>query len=116
MELVNKWFPTGKFRKVDTPFRTDSAYEKELMAALPLTGHALNKAEMDYHGKFVHTLGRIQHISLMSRIDICCKTFRPATQTVALTLPGFQVIKLCVQYMASHPHKPIFYPSNSYYG
>ena len=28
MELVNEWSPTGKFRKVDTPFRTDSAYEK----------------------------------------------------------------------------------------
>ena len=27
-ELVNKWFPTGKFRKVYTTFRNDSAYEK----------------------------------------------------------------------------------------
>ena len=25
-ELVNEWSPTEKFRKVDTPFRTDSAY------------------------------------------------------------------------------------------
>ena len=41
MKLVNEWFPTGKFRNVDTPFRTDSSYEKELLAALPLTGNAL---------------------------------------------------------------------------
>ena len=34
MELVNEWFPNGKFRNVDTPFRTDSSYEKELLAAL----------------------------------------------------------------------------------
>ena len=27
MELVNEWFPTGKFRKFDTTFRTDSSYE-----------------------------------------------------------------------------------------
>ena len=27
MELVNGWFPTGKFIKVDTTFRTDSVYE-----------------------------------------------------------------------------------------
>ena len=27
MELVNEWFPTGKFRKVDTPFRTDSKHK-----------------------------------------------------------------------------------------
>ena len=39
-----------------------------------------------------------------------------ATQTVAPTLPGFQDIKRCVQYLAIHPHKPIFYPSNSYDG
>ena len=27
MELVNEWFPTGKFRNVDTHFWTDSSYE-----------------------------------------------------------------------------------------
>ena len=67
MELVNEWFPTGEFRNLHTTFRTDSSYEKELLAALPLTRHALHKAEMEYHGKFGHTLGRIQHIALMSR-------------------------------------------------
>ena len=63
---------------------------------------------MEYDGKFGHTLGRIQHISLMSIIDLCYATCRLATQTVAPTLPVFQGIKLCVQYLASHPHKPIF--------
>ena len=29
MELLNDWSTTVKFRKVDTPFSTDSAYEKE---------------------------------------------------------------------------------------
>ena len=48
MKLVNEWFPTGKFRNFDTPFWTESSYEKELLAALPLTGHALHKAEMEY--------------------------------------------------------------------
>ena len=28
MELENELFPTGKFRKFDAPFRTDSAYTK----------------------------------------------------------------------------------------
>ena len=37
VELVNEWFSTGKFRKVDTPVSTESTYEKELMSALPLT-------------------------------------------------------------------------------
>ena len=71
---------------------------------------------MKYHRKFVNTLGRIQHIALMSRLGICYETCRLATQTVAHILPGFQCIKRCVEYLASHPHKPIFYPSNKYDG
>ena len=35
---------------------------------------------------------------------------------MALNLPDFQGINLCVQYLASHPHKPIFYPYNYYDG
>ena len=84
------------------------------MAALPLTGNALHNAEMEYFGKFGHTLGRIEHIAFMSRIDLCYATCCLATQTVAPTLPGFQGIKRCVQYLDSHPHKSIFYHSNSY--
>ena len=86
------------------------------MAALPLTWNSPNKAEIEYHGNFVHTIGRIQHISHMSRIDIYYATFFLATQTVAPTLPGFQGIKICVKYLASHPYKPIFYPSGFYDG
>ena len=44
MELVKEWFPTGKFKNIDTPFWTDSSYEKELLAALTLTGHTPHKA------------------------------------------------------------------------
>ena len=84
------------------------------MAALPLTGHSFHKAEMEFHGKLGHTLGRIQHIARMSRIDLCCKTCSLYTHTVAPTLPSFQDIKRFVQYLASHPHKPILYPSNYY--
>ena len=41
------------------------------MAAPPLTGNYLHKAEIEYHGKFGHTLLRIYKIYLMSRIEIC---------------------------------------------
>ena len=50
MELVNEWFSNGNFRNIDTPFRTESTHETELMAALSLTVNALNKSEMKYHG------------------------------------------------------------------
>ena len=59
------------------------------MTEIPLTGNALNKAEMEYHGKFGHSIGQIQHIDFMSRIDICYTACGLATQTVAPTLPGF---------------------------
>ena len=71
---------------------------------------------MEYPGKFGHTIGRIQHISLMSRIDIFYATCCISTQTVTPTITGFQGIKIYVQYMSSQPYKPIFYPSNYYYG
>ena len=116
MELVSEWFLTGKFRKFDIPFLTDSTYEKELIAALPLTLNVLHKEEMGYHGKFGHTLERIQHIYSMSMVYSCYATCHLETQNVAPTLPGFQVIKWCVKYLASHPHKPIFYPYSSYDG
>ena len=70
MDIENEWFTTGKFRKVHTLFRTNYKYEKELMAALPITVNTLHKAEMEYHGNFGHTIGRIQHISPMNRIYI----------------------------------------------
>ena len=69
MDLVNECFPTGKVRKFDTKFWTDSTYEKEFMDEVLLTGNALSKAEMEYHGKFGHNLGRIHHIDIMHRID-----------------------------------------------
>ena len=70
---------------------------------------------MEYHGKCGHTLVRIQHVALLSRIKTSYATCCLATQTVSATIPGFQCINLCAQYMASHPYKPIFYTSNYYY-
>ena len=71
---------------------------------------------MEYHGKFGHTLGRIQHIALMSRIEMFYTDFHIEIQTLASTLLGFQGIKRCIKYLSINPHKPIFYPSNYYYG
>ena len=71
---------------------------------------------MEYHGKVVHTIELIQHIAIMSRIEICYSAWRPGTQTAAPTLPGFQGLKRCIPYIASHYHKLIFYPFNYYDG
>ena len=114
MEIVDEWYPTGTFRKFDKIFRTDSKYEKERMNTLPLTCNSLHKTEMENHRKFGHTLGKIQHIALMSRIVIFYTDCRLSTQTVSPTITGFQGIKSCVQYIAINLNKPIFYPYSSY--
>ena len=38
------------------------------MYVVTLTGNTLRKSEMEYHGKFGHTLGRIQKISVMRKL------------------------------------------------
>ena len=93
MDLVNEWFPYGKFINIDTPFHTYSTYEKKIIAEVPLTGNSLQKEEKKYHGKFGHTLGRIKKIATMSIIDTCYIEFFLRTQTVTPTLPGFQCLK-----------------------
>ena len=86
------------------------------MAALPLTVNAHNNTEMEYHGKFEHILSWIQHIAIVNRTDIFYIACRLVTQTMSPTLTYFQVLNRCIQYLASRPHKPIFYPSSYYYG
>ena len=56
------------------------------MAALSLTGNFLRNSEMEYHGKFRNTFGRIQHIVLMRIIEICYIVCHMVTQTVASTV------------------------------
>ena len=86
------------------------------MAVIILAVNALHKSGMEYHGKFGHNLGRIQRIDIIDRIDICYKYCRLWNQNVAPTLPVFQDIKKCIQYLARHTHKLIFNPYNYYDG
>ena len=63
---------------------------------------------MEYHGNFGHTLGRIQKIALIIRIQICYTYCCLATHNVEPTLPGFQGLKTFIQYLASKYHNPYF--------
>ena len=76
------------------------------MDALSLTRHAVSQAEMEYNVKFGHTLGRIHHISIVIRIDICYTVFHLGTQTVVTTIPYFQGLKHSIKYLDSHPNDP----------
>ena len=47
LELINEWFPTGKFRTVDALFYKDSIYEKYSMSVLPLVENSLSNTETE---------------------------------------------------------------------
>ena len=59
IELVSKWFPDGKFFKIDTTLRTESTYEKEIMYDVLMKSDTLQKSEHEYHGKLCHTIRHI---------------------------------------------------------
>ena len=52
----------------------------------------------------------------MGRIEIFYTACVMETQNVSPNLPGLQSLNLCIQYLSSHHHKPIFYPHNFYDG
>ena len=79
-------------------------------------GDSLRKYEHEYHGKFGHTLGWIQHIFIMNRVEIFYTGCRLGTQTVFPAMYWFQGLRRCIQFLANHPHKTILYPSNDYCG
>ena len=84
------------------------------MAAVNSIGNDPNMEEMEYPGKLVHTIGHIQHTDIMRIFDIFYKAFLLVTQNMAPTTNGFQGLNKCIQYLANYPHKPVFYPYNSY--
>ena len=71
---------------------------------------------MECRGKVGHILVLIHHNAIMSIIFTCYTACRLGTETLIPNIPGFQVLKRCIQYLDIHPNKPIFYPSNYYYG
>ena len=105
MDLVSEWFPYGIFRNLDT---TLCAYDKYPVASIPMMGEAPWKAKHDYHGKSGHTLVNIQHISIMSIIDICYMVCHLGAQIVSPVISVFQGIKIVYNF-SNHTQKPIFY-------
>ena len=73
------------------------------MAKVLLEVNSFHKEEMECHGKFVQNLGLIQHIYIISRIEICYTCCILLTLTVAPTLPGFLGLNRCIKYIANHP-------------
>ena len=114
-KIIKKYFPDWKvaesgLKAVHTPFRTDSQYEIDLLEQLPLQGKDLKEAEKKYGGSFASILGDIMHVWVWSRLDIGYATTRLSQYTHAPNAAAFAGLYRILRYLATHPHRPIFYP------
>eukprot|EP00956_Cyclotella_meneghiniana_P015837 scaffold24602_cov53-Cyclotella_meneghiniana.AAC.1 len=114
-KIIKKYFPDWKvadsgLKAVHTPFRTDSQYEIDLLEQLPLQGKDLKEAEKKYGGSFASILGDVMHVWVWSRLDIGYATTRLSQYTHAPNAAAFAGLYRILRYLATHPHRPIFYP------
>ena len=114
-KIVNKYFPPSKIgdstlKAVHTPFRTDSAFETELLETLPATGTELLALEQRYGGSYASILGDIMHVDCWSRFDISYAVNRLASYSHAPNAAAFAGLYRILRYLATHVHRPIMYP------
>ena len=111
--IVDEWFPASKTERIksaDTPYRTDSEYERQLQEQLPATGTVLADLEKEYGGRYNAIIGKFLHAEQVSRFDIGFAVTRLAQKNVAPNAAAFQGLSRTARYLATHLHSPIFYP------
>ena len=70
--ILDVWFPPGtveRLKSADTPYRTDSDYERALNEQLPATGEELAKLEKQHKGSYLSHIGsflHVQHVTLFA--------------------------------------------------
>ena len=114
--ILDKWFPVGNtemIKSADTPYRTDSAYERELEMQLPATPTELAKLEIQYGAKYNAIIGQYNHITQVTRFDLGFTVSRLAQHNCAPKKAAFEGCKRLARFLATHLHTPIFYPSIS---
>ena len=112
--ILDNWFKptkTERLKSADTPYRTDSQYEKDLQEQLPATGTQLAKLEKDHGGKFNALIGQFLHIEQVTRFELGFPVTRLAQYNAAPNAASFAGLKRIARFLATHPHTPIFYPS-----
>ena len=109
--ILDPWFPKGELIKTaDTPYRTDSDFEKALRTQLPATGKELAQLEAKYKGTYPSLIGQLLHVAQVTRFDLGFACSRLSQYNVAPNAAAFEAIKRVVRYLATHLHTPIFYP------
>jgi len=114
-KIIQKHFPPdkivdSKMKEVHTPFRTDNQYEIDLMEQLPATKEQLQDLELRYGGGFSSILGEIMHVWVFTRLELGYGISRLSQYTHGPNAASFAGLYRMLRFMATHPHRPIFYP------
>jgi len=111
--IVDKFFPpetTEILKSVHTPFRTDSQYELDLAEQLPATDSQLSALIKKYGGSFGEIIGQIMHVFVFTRCDLGFTCTRLARYIQSPSAASFAGLYRALRYLATHTHRPIFYP------
>ena len=71
--ILDNWFlpkQTEQLKTADTPYRTDSDFERQLETQLPAIGEDLKLLEKKYGDKYNALLGQVLHIAQVTRMDL----------------------------------------------
>jgi hypothetical protein len=113
-KILSDWFQDDgdPLRTTDTPFRTDNEFERDLAEALPASQTELVELSKQYGGDYRTHMGKFSHVKEWTRPDLGYALTRLGSFSVAPTEVSFQALKRIARYIATHPHKPFFYPRN----
>ena len=78
-----------RFKTADTPFRTDSAYEKSLVETLPASHDELRELEKEFGGQYNAILGEILHVAMFARFNVAYSCSRYGQYNCAPSKPEF---------------------------
>ena len=113
-EILPIFFPpdsTERLKPVHTPFRTDSAYERELAEALPAQAPGqLQRLEQRYKGSYPRIMGMIMHVFVWSRNDLGYALSRLSKFIQTPSEPSFAGLWRALRYLATHTHRPCLFP------
>eukprot|EP00978_Attheya_sp_CCMP212_P031384 scaffold118389_cov51-Attheya_sp.AAC.1 len=110
-EIVDAWFPDSTdLHTTDTPFCTDSEFEKALFETLPAEPDELLQLEKQYGGPYqTSTLGQFQHVKEWTRPELSYAITRLGSFNVASSEPAFQGLS---KRIVHDFRQAIFFPKN----
>ena len=110
------WGHPDKLKTVHTPFRVDKDFEKELAASLPASPSDLKMLEKQYGGSYRSIYGSLLYFVNVTRLDLMFAMCRLGKYTAAPTAAAFAGLRRICRYLATKPHRPLYYPANPTHG